>query len=139
MIAARDALGLSTKVVGVVSAGAQTAKLSAEAGRPIATNEATTFADGVAVRVPVPEALAIYGPGAERIVTVTDAQVAEAIRIYFRDTHNLAEGAGAAPLAALVAEQERMKGARVGVILCGGNIDSDWMATVLAGGTPVPR
>ena len=138
VIAVRDALGLSTRVVGVVSAGALTAKLSAEAGRPVATNEAHTFADGVAVRVPVPEALAIYGPGAERIVAVTDDQIAEAIRVYYRDTHNLAEGAGAAPLAALMAERERMKGRRVGVILCGGNIDSDWMATVLTGGTPVP-
>ena len=139
VIAARDAMRLPTKVVGVVSVGAQTAKLSAEAGRPVATNEAVTFADGVAVRVPVPEALAIYGLGTERIVTVTDAQIADAIRVYFEDTHNLAEGAGAAPLAALMTEREQMAGARVGVILCGGNIDSDWMATILAGGTPVPR
>ncbi|MEM0948569.1 MAG: threonine dehydratase [Pseudomonadota bacterium] len=139
VIGVRDALGLSTKIVGVVSEGAQTAKLSAEAGRPVSTNTATTFADGVAVRVPVPEALAIYGPGAERIVAVSDAQIAEAIRVYYQDTHNLAEGAGAAPLAALMAEKERMKGRRVGVILCGGNIDSDWMGTILSGGTPVPR
>ena len=135
-IAARDALGLATEVIGVVSEAAQCAKLSAEAGRPVATNSARTFADGMAVRVPVDEALAIYGPGAARIVAVSDAEVAEAIRILFRDTHNLAEGAGAAALAALMAERDRMAGRRVGVILSGGNIDTDWLATILGGGTP---
>ena len=139
LIAARDALRLSTRIVGVVSTGAPTAKLSAEAGRPVATDTARTFADGIAVRVPVPEALAIYGPGAERIVAVSDDQIAEAIRILFADTHNAAEGAGAAPLAALMAERERMAGRRVAVMLCGGNIDSDWFARVLGGETPAPR
>lgn len=136
VIAARDALGLATEIVGVVSDRAQTALLSVQAGRPVPTQTARTFADGMAVRVPVPEALAIYGPGAARIVAVSDDQVAEAIRIYFADTHNAAEGAGAAPLAALIAERGRMAGKRAGVILCGGNIDSDWMRVVLAGGTP---
>lgn len=139
VIAARDALGLATRVVGVVSEGAPTAQLSVAAGRPVATGAARTFADGMAVRVPVPEALAIYGPGAERIVAVSDDAVAEAIRVYFADTHNAAEGAGAAPLAALMAERGRMAGRRVGVILCGGNIDSDWFAEVLSGRTPAPR
>ncbi|QYK43225.1 MAG: threonine dehydratase [Paracoccaceae bacterium] len=136
VIAARDALGLATRVVGVVSEAAQTAKLSAEAGRPVATETARTFADGMAVRVPVEEALAIYGAGADRIVAVSDDQVAQAIRIYFADTHNAAEGAGAAPLAALMAERHAMAGREVGLILCGGNIDSEWMRIVLAGHTP---
>jgi threonine dehydratase len=135
-ILARDALGLKTKIVGVVSENAQTAKLSADAGRLIETESARTFADGMAVRVPVAEALAIYGPGAERIVTVSDAEIAEAIRIYYRDIHNLAEGAGAAPLAALMQERDRMAGRKVGVILCGGNIDTDWFLTVMSGGVP---
>lgn len=135
-ILARDALGLKTKIVGVVSENAQMAKLSADAGRLIETESARTFADGMAVRVPVAEALAIYGPGAERIVTVSDAEIAEAIRIYYRDIHNLAEGAGAAPLAALMQERERMAGKKVGVILCGGNIDTDWFLTVMSGGVP---
>jgi threonine dehydratase len=135
-ILARDALGLKTKIVGVVSKNAQTAKLSAEAGRLIETDSARTFADGMAVRVPVAEALAIYGPGAERIVTVSDEEVAAAIRIYYRDIHNLAEGAGAAPLAALMQERERMAGKKVGVILCGGNIDTDWFLTVMSGSVP---
>ena len=136
VIAARDALGLATEVVGVVSEGAATAKLSAEAGRPIPTDGARTFADGIAVRVPVPEALTIYGPGAARILAVSDAEVAEAIRAFHTDTHNLAEGAGAAPFAALMQERARMAGRRAGVILCGGNIDTDWLVTVLQGGVP---
>ena len=136
VIAARDALALDTEVVGVVSDAAQTAKLSAEAGRLVSTDSARTFADGMAVRVPVPEALAIYGPGAARILAVSDAEVAEAIRAYYTDTHNLAEGAGAAPFAALMQERDQMAGKRAGVILCGGNIDTDWFLTVLQGGIP---
>jgi len=138
-ILAREALGLETEVVGVVSDKAATAKLSAEAGRPVETETAATFADGMAVRVPVPEALAIYGRKAARIVAVSDAEVAEAVRIYFSDTHNLAEGAGAAPLAALMRERAAMAGRKVAVILCGGNMDRDWFAEVLQGGVPVPR
>jgi threonine dehydratase len=136
VIAARDALGLSTEVVGVVSTEAQTAKLSAEAGRPVETDSARTFADGMAVRVPVPEALEVYARGAARIVAVSDAEVAEAIRVYYHDTHNLAEGAGAAPLAALMAEAGRMRGRKVGLILSGGNIDRDWFLSVMQGGVP---
>ncbi len=135
-ILARNALGLKTRVVGVVSSAAQTNKLSVEAGRMIETNSCGTFADGIAVRVPVPEAVAIFGQGAERIVTVDDDEVAEAIRIYFRDTHNLAEGAGAASLAALMQERDLMAGKRVAVVLTGGNIDTDWYHTVLGGGVP---
>lgn len=135
-IAARDALGSQTKIVGVVSENAPTVKLSAEAGRLTETNSAQTFADGMAVRVPVQDALDIYGPGADRIVAVSEAEIAEAIRIYYRDIHNLAEGAGAAPLAALLQEKERMAGQNVGVVLSGGNIDTDKFLTVLSGGIP---
>ncbi|MEO1732645.1 MAG: threonine dehydratase [Pseudomonadota bacterium] len=135
-ILVRDALGLKTKIVGVVSAAAQTARLSAEAGQLVETKTANTFADGMAVRVPVQAALDIYGPGTERFVTVADDEVAEAIRMYYRLTHNLAEGAGAAPLAALMQENIRMKGKKVGVILCGGNIDTAWFQQVLSGSTP---
>lgn len=136
VIAARDALGARAEVVGVVSAAAPTAQLSVAAGRPVPTDSARTFADGMAVRVPVPEALGIYGPAAARIVAVTDAEVAAAIRIYYSDTHNLAEGAGAAPLAALLQERDRQQGRKVAVILCGGNIDADWFLTVMQGGVP---
>ena len=94
LISARDALGLETEIVGVVSTEAQTAKLSVEAGRLIETNAANTFADGMAVRVPVQEAYDIYSRGAARIIAVSDDEVAEAVRIYFTDTHNIAEGRG---------------------------------------------
>ncbi|MGC9419893.1 MAG: threonine dehydratase [Rhodovulum sp.] len=137
-IAARDALGLSTRIVGVVSENADCVLRSMAAGDFVETQTARTFADGIAVRVPVPEALAIYSAGAERIVAVSDDEVAEAIRLYFRATHNVAEGAGAAPLAALMAERGMMAGKRVGVILCGGNIDTDWFVTVMSGGVPTP-
>ncbi len=135
-IMARDALGLKTKIVGVVSRNAQSAKLSFEAGKPVETDSADTFADGMAVRVPVPAALDVYGQGAERIVSVTETEIADAIRLYFQTTHNAAEGAGAAALAALMQERQHMSGKAVGVILTGGNIDTDWYQTVLAGGVP---
>lgn len=135
-IAARDALGRDTKIVGVVSDRATCAKQSFEAGRSIETSDAKTFADGVAVRVPVEDALSIYQKGAKRIVAVSDDAVAEAIRVYYSDTHNLAEGAGALPLAALMQERDLMAGQKVGVILCGGNIDAAWFQTVMQGETP---
>jgi len=137
-IAVRDALGLATRIVGVVSSEAQAAKTSVDSGHLVSTETAATMADGIAVREPVPEALAIYATGAERIVTVTDDEVCEAMRVYFQDTHNVAEGAGAAPLAALLAERERHAGNQVGVILCGGNVDTAVFAEVLAGRTPAP-
>ena len=135
-ILARDALGLSTKVVGVVSENAATAKLSVERGVLTETESAVTFADGMAVRVPIAEAFEIYSRGCDRIVSVSDHEVAEAIRVYYRTTHNLAEGAGAAPLAALLQEKHTMGGKSVGVILCGGNIDTDWFLQVMSGKTP---
>ncbi len=139
LISARDALGLSTKIVGVVSENAACAKLSVEAGRLIETETAATFADGMAVRMPVQAAFDIYARGADRIIAVSDDEVAEAVRLFYRCTHNLAEGAGAALLAALMQERDRMAGRKTAVILCGGNIDGDWFAEILAGRTPRPR
>jgi threonine dehydratase len=136
LIMARDLLGLTTRIVGVVSENAQAYKLSLEAGHVIETNSARTFADGMAVRVPSAEALAIIAKGAERIVTVSDNEVANAMRVYFQDTHNVAEGAGAAPLAALMQERAALHGRRAAVILCGGNVDTSVFAKVLAGETP---
>ncbi|MDO9710526.1 threonine dehydratase [Paracraurococcus lichenis] len=145
-ILARDLLGLPTEIIGVQSTEAPAYALSVAAGRVVTTDSANTRADGMAVRVPDTAALEIirrggnpaaphrdaHGkPGAARVVTVTDAEVAAAIRAYWQDTHNLAEGAGAAPLAALLQERERMAGRRVGLVLCGGNIDlalfRDWV------------
>jgi threonine dehydratase len=138
MIRTRDLLGLETKVVGVVADAAQAYKLSVDAGRVVETNSARTFADGMAVRVPSAEALAIISAGAARIVSVGDDAIAGAMRAYFEDTHNVAEGAGAAPLAALLQEKDAMRGKKIGLILCGGNVDSPVFGTVLAGQTPVP-
>jgi len=131
VIAARDALGLKTQVVGVVSTEAAAAKLSFDAGAICETQTANTFADGLAVRKPVPEAFAIYRAAAARIVSVGEEQIAEAMRVYYTDTHNLAEGAGAAALAALIQEREAMAGKRVGVILSGGNVDRAVYAGVI--------
>jgi threonine dehydratase len=135
-IAARDMLGLRTKVIGVVSEGADAIALSFAAGKPVSTNAATTFADGMAVRVVNPEAFAHIKRGADHIVTVSDDEIAEAVRLYFRCCHTIAEGAGAAPLAALMKERGAMKGKRVGVVLSGGNIDMPKFAGVLEGRTP---
>ena len=79
----------------------------------------------------------IIHEGAARVVRVTDDEIAEAMRLYYTDTHNIAEGAGAAPLAAALQERDRLAGKKVGVILSGGNVDSDKFAQVLAGTTPV--
>ncbi len=122
-IAVRDALGLATKVVGVVSTEAAAYALSFAAGKVVATNSADTMADGMAVRGPDAEALGIILKGADRIVQVSDAEIGAAMRAYYEDTHQLTEGAGAAALAALQQERERMNGKRVGLVLSGGNID----------------
>jgi threonine dehydratase len=136
VIRTRDALGLKTKIVGVVSEAANTYLRSFAAGHIVATNSALTFADGMAVRVPDATALEVIRKGAERIVEVTDDEIAESIRSIYSATHNCAEGAGAAALAALMKERAELQGRRVAVILTGQNIDRAWMQTVLAGGTP---
>lgn len=136
VISARDMLGLKTKVIGVVSDNARAYALSFEAGKAMETNSAATFADGMAVRVAHPEAVAYINKGAERIVSVSEDQIADAVRLYYRTIHNIAEGAGAASLAALMKERDQMKGKRVGIILSGGNIDTDKYITLLQGGTP---
>jgi threonine dehydratase len=135
-VLARDLLGLgaTTEIVGVQSAGAPAYALSLAAGEVVRTDSADTHADGMATRIPDEAAFRIIRRGAARIVTVTDEEVAAAIRAYWQDTHNLAEGAGAAPLAALLQERERIAGRRVGLVLTGGNIDLDLFRTwVLAG------
>ncbi len=133
-IAVRDALGLKTRIVGVVSTEAPAYALSVAAGRVIATNSADTMADGMAVRGPDAEALEIIRKGVDRIVQVSDAEIGAAMRAYYEDTHQLAEGAGAAALAALLKEKERMAGKRVGLVLSGGNIDRPLYLRVLGGG-----
>ena len=138
-ILARDLLGLTTEIVGVQSTEAPSYALSFAAGTVVRTNSSDTLADGMATRVPDTDALAIIRKGASRMVRVTDAEIAEAIRAYWTDTHNLAEGAGAAALAAALQDGPKIRGQRVGLILSGGNIDFDlfkrWIAPdAVAGG-----
>ena len=132
VIAAREALGRRAEIVGVVAAAAPSYALSFAAGRPVATNSADTIADGLAVRVPDPAALDAIRRNAARIVSVSEAEIRCAMRILFTDTHNLAEGAGAAALAAAMQERDRLAGKRVAVIQTGGNIDRALFAEVLA-------
>lgn len=123
MIAVRDLLGLPTEIVGVQAAGAPSYYESFRQGGVVTTERAQTLADGLATRVPDPQAVAMIRRGANRVVLVDDAAIGAAIAIYFRDVHTLAEGAGAAPLAAALQERERLAGRRVGLVLSGGNID----------------
>lgn len=136
LIAARDALGLSTEIIGVVSTEADGVKQSFEAGRLIETQSAATFADGMAVRAPIAEAFEIYRSGAAQVVAVSDNEVADAMRVLFASTHNVAEGAGAAAFAAISKDRHQLKGKKVAAILTGANIDSDMFAEVLSGSTP---
>jgi threonine dehydratase len=122
-ILARDLLGLKTEIVGVQSTEAPSYALSFKAGTIVSTNSSNTRADGVATRIPDPDAFEIIRKGASRIVEVTDDEIGAAIRAYWTDTHNLAEGAGAAALAAAVQEKQKLRGKRVGLVLSGGNID----------------
>jgi threonine dehydratase len=124
-IMARDLLGLTTEIVGVQSTEAPSYALSFAAGTVVTTESSNTLADGMATRVPDADALAIIRKGASRIVRVTDDEVAASIRAYWTDTHNLAEGAGAAALAAALQDKAKIRGRRVGLILSGGNIDLD--------------
>jgi threonine dehydratase len=139
-IAARDALRLSTEIVGVAAASAPACSLSYAAGRPISAETTPSVADGMACRVPDPRALAAIRAGIARIVTVEEAEIQSAMRHLFTDTHNVAEGAGAAALAALLQdahkEPERMRGRRVAVILSGGNVDAEVFSRVLANSQP---
>ncbi|WP_445217183.1 threonine dehydratase [Bradyrhizobium sp. Pa8] len=124
-IMARDLLGLKTEIVGVQSTEAPSYALSFAAGKVVTTKTSNTLADGMATRIPDADAFALIRKGAARIVQVSDDEVAAAIRAYWTDTHNLAEGAGAAALAAALQEKAKLSGKRVGLVLSGGNIDFD--------------
>ena len=135
VIAARNALRLRTEVIGVVAAEAPAYAQSFAAGRAVNSTVGQTIADGMACRVPNPEAVEIIVAGAGRIVTVAEAEIRAAMGCLFADTHNVAEGAGAAGLAALLQERDRMRGRRVAVILSGGNVDTGVFAGVLSAAT----
>jgi threonine dehydratase len=134
VIAARDALGLTTEVIGVVSHGAPAYALSIDAGRVIEQEVTTTLADGMACRLPDASALDILRRGLSQVVQVSDDEVAAAMRVFFECTHQVAEGAGAAALAAVLQQRQRFVARRVAVILSGGNVDRDVFAQVLSKG-----
>jgi threonine dehydratase len=131
-IAARNALGLSTEIVGVVSSQAPAYSKSFKERKAVDAEVTTQLSDGMACRTPEPEALELLWRYVERIVEVSDEEVAQAIAILFQCTHNCAEGAGAAPFAAIRKERARLAGRKVAGVLSGGNIDREVFASVLA-------
>ncbi len=133
MLAARDALGLRTEVVGVVSTHAQAYAESFRQHKAVECPVSTKLGDGMACRTPEPGALEMIWQGVDRIVSVSDAELASAMRLLFECTHNVCEGAGAAATAAAMQERSRLAGRRVAVVATGGNVDRDVFATVLQG------
>lgn len=131
--AVRNGLKLKTKIVGVVSEGAPAYALSFEAGRKVEAAVTATIADGLACRIPDDEALDVIQRNVDHVAVVSDDEVRSAMRIYFSTTHNVAEGAGAASLAAAVKEKPSLQGKRIGLILTGGNVDRDLFAKILLG------
>ena len=131
-IAARDALGLRTRVVGVASEGAPAIALSFEARDVVSHAVSTRIADGLACSTPAAEAVGHILAGVERVARVSDDDAEAAMRAYFSDTHNVAEGAAGAGLAAVLRDHDAVAGKRVGVVFTGGNVDADAFARVLA-------
>jgi threonine dehydratase len=129
--AVRNGMGLKTKIVGVVAEGAPAYALSFEAGRKVSAPVTTLLGDGMACRVPDEESLAVVLENVDHIVQVSEEDMGQAMKIFFTDTHNVAEGAGAAGLAAALKEQMKLKGQRVGLVITGGNVDHDVFARVL--------
>ena len=134
MAAAREALGHKAEIVGVVSSAAPAYALSFEQRRSVVHPTTTEIADGMACSTPNPAALELIWRHVDRVVQVTDAEIEAAMRALFTDTHNVAEGAGAAGLAAILQERDRVSGREVGFVLTGGNVDRDVFARVLADG-----
>lgn len=131
--AARNALKLSTRIVGVVAAESPSYALSFRERKVVSAPSLTAIADGLACRTPNAKAMEVIWDHVDYILEVTDAEIAQAMRAYYQDTHNVAEGAAAAALAGATKEMEKIKGKRIGVICTGGNVDSDVYADVLAG------
>jgi threonine dehydratase len=130
--AARNALGLKTEIIGVVAAGSPSYSLSFKE-RKIVEAPSNTIADGLACRIPNAKAMEVIWENVARIVEVSEAEIAGAMRALYQDTHNLAEGAGAAPMAAALQEKDTLQGKRIGMVLTGANVDSELYQKVLAG------
>jgi threonine dehydratase len=132
MITAREALGRALEIVGVCSENAAAYALSFERGRAISTDSADTFADGIACRVPNAAAVEAINRSVARIVTVGEEEIRHAMRALYSDTHNVAEGAGATALAAVIKERDRLRGKTVAIVLSGGNIDRELYQSILS-------
>jgi threonine dehydratase len=135
--AAREALGLKTKIVGVTAAASPSYALSFAAGKVVEHEAATRIADGLACRIPVAEALSVILQHVERVVEVSEESIADAMRAIYEDTHNVAEGAGAAAVAAILSEPDRVHGKRVAAVITGGNVDREVFLQAL-GATGAP-
>ena len=131
LAAVRNVLGLRTAIVGVVSNQAPSYARSITAGHIVDIPSRTRIADGIAVARPHPGAFELVRRQIERIVEVSDDAVEGAMRAYFRATHNVAEWAGAAALAAVFQERERVAGKRIAAVLTGGNVDTDVFCRIL--------
>ena len=129
--AVRNGLNLKTRIVGVVPEGAPAYALSFEAGRKVAAPVTTLLGDGMACRVPDDASLEVVLENVDRVLQVSEQEIAQAMKIYFTDTHNVVEGAGAAGLAAALKEKQALRGKRVGLVVTGGNVDHDVFARVL--------
>jgi threonine dehydratase len=138
VIGVRDLLGLRTEVIGVVAEQAPATARSVAAGHVVTTDTANTFIDGVACRVPDADAISVISAGAARVLTISEDDTAQAMRVLFTATHNVPEPAGALALAGLLAERSWVAGKRVAVIQTGGNADTGLLLQVLAGNTPAP-
>jgi threonine dehydratase len=130
--AARNALNLKTRIIGVVSASAPSYALSFAEGRLVEKKSTTRIADGVAISQPHPAGFEILRHELDSVVEVTDEEIEDAMRLIFTDTHNVAEGAGAAALAAVLNQRDAWRGKRVGVVVSGGNVDREVFARVIA-------
>jgi threonine dehydratase len=133
MVAAREALGLKTKIVGVTAKAAPATALSFAAGKVVPHAVGETIADGVSCRLPVEEALGVMLKYVERFVEVDEEEIRSAMRAVYEDTHNAVEGAGAVAVAAILRERDRVAGKRVGAVVTGGNVDREVFASVLEG------
>jgi threonine dehydratase len=133
MAAARSALGLNTEIVGVVAANSPSYARSFQSRTIVEAPSETRIADGLACRAPNPSAMEVIWSNVARITEVSEYEIAEAMQAYFLDTHNIAEGAAAAALAAAVRERAILKNRRIGLVLTGGNVDAPQFARVLNG------
>jgi len=129
--AVRNALGLETEIVGVVAAGSPSYALSFRERRIVEAPSQTQIADGLACRLPNADAMQVIWQNVARIIEVSDAEIASAMRAYYRDTHNIAEGAAGAALAGAIQEKEAFAGRQIGIVLTGANVDRDLYAQVL--------